>query len=145
MTVKPVIEEGRYFLKCNGYPDRVADLSEGNVQPNTPVVGWEWSKADNQIWVLTSVNNFNLYYLQSASGDAYLGTSVVPTRWPRVTVQEHPQTWAIDPAGPGTHQVTLLFTDLRVSLPSEQAGTQLVLQDDPAPLPHQCWRFERVS
>ncbi|MFP3991376.1 RICIN domain-containing protein [Streptomyces sp. E11-3] len=141
-----LLSSGLYVVRNAAYADRVADLSGGQPEPNTPIIGWSYHKGENQQWELQpSPGGSNTYALRSkiSSGVTYFALSDVRIFPPLIAGQPDYVMWSIEPVGDGKFRLHFPYVNGVATLRSEKEGTQLTL-DPWEGEPHQMWRIEAV-
>ncbi|WP_017537516.1 MULTISPECIES: RICIN domain-containing protein [Nocardiopsis] len=122
-----LIQPGEYFIRC-AENDLYIDLSGGNADPETPVIGWHLHKGTNQRWDVQLKSAPNVFTVRSMVGEVYVGLSSLKIFPPLVAAQSFPEPWSIEPVGEGKFRIHFLYMDAVVTLPEDREGTQLVLR-----------------
>ncbi|MGW8377195.1 RICIN domain-containing protein [Streptomyces sp. ODS28] len=134
---------GVYVIRNAAFEDRVADLSGGSPEPETPIIGWSYHKGENQQWEIIRASAPNLYIIKSkiSSGETYFALSTLKIYPPKIAGQHHYEQWSIEPVGEGKFRLHFPYIDGVATLTEEKEGTQLSLEPWRGD-PRQMWRFD---
>lgn len=139
------LSNGVYVIRNAAYDDRVADLSDNNTAPETPIIGFHYHKGDNQQWELESVNGVNLYIIKNklSSGRSYFALSSLKIYPHLIASQEYYEQWSIESVGEGYFRIHHPYQPTVATLSSEKERAQLTLEAWEG-RQDQKWRFETV-
>ncbi|MFC7303090.1 RICIN domain-containing protein [Streptomyces monticola] len=123
-----LLPDGEYLIKNVAAEDLYIDLYGANPEPNTPIVGWQLTKGDNQKWKITTVNGVNEFTLKSKAGEAYMGLSLLRIFPPLIASEPMPVKWSVEPVGENMFRLAFPYMDGTLTLQRPAQGAQLALE-----------------